>query len=74
VLAVAGLVVVGLGHWRGGVHALAVALAVAGVARGVLPHRDAGMLEVRSRWFDTGLLIGAAVAVWVLASTIPSAG
>lgn len=72
-LTVAGLVVVALGHWRGGVHAVAVALAVAGVARGLLPHGDAGMLEVRSRWFDTGLLVGAAVAVWVLASTIPDA-
>jgi hypothetical protein len=55
------------------VHVIAVALAVAGVVRGVLPHRDAGMLEVRSRWFDTGLLVAAAVAVWVLASTIPDA-
>jgi hypothetical protein len=73
-LTVVGLVVVALGHWRGGVHAIAVALAVAGVVRGVLPHRDAGMLEVRSRWFDTGLLVVAAVAVWVLASTIPAAG
>ena len=73
-LTVVGLVVVALGHWRGGVHAIAVALAVAAAARGVLPHRDAGMLEVRSRWFDTGLLAGAAVAVWELASTIPSAG
>ena len=72
-LTVLGLVVVGLGRWRGGVHVIALALAVAGVVRGVLPRRDAGMLEVRSRWFDTGLLVAAAVAVWVLASTIPDA-
>lgn len=73
-LTLVGLVVVAFGNWRGGVHAIAVALAVAGVVRAVLPHRDAGMLEVRSRWFDTGLLIGVAVAVWTLASTIPNAG
>jgi hypothetical protein len=72
-LTVLGLVVVALGHWRGGVHVIAAALAVAGAARGVLPRRDACMLEVRSRWFDAGLLVGAAVAVWVLASTIPNA-
>lgn len=71
-LTVLGLVVVALGHWRGGVHAIAVALVVAGIVRGVLPRRDAGMLEVRSRWFDTVLLAAAGVAVWVLASTIPA--
>lgn len=72
-LTVIGLVVVALGHWRGGVHAVAVALVAAGVVRAVLPRRDAGMLEVRNRWFDTVLLVAVGVAVWVLASTIPNA-
>ena len=68
------LVVVGLGHWRGGVHILAGALAGAAALRAVLPRRDTGMLEVRSRWFDVSVLGAVAVALWVLATTIPAQG
>ena len=68
------LVVVGLGHWRGGVHILAGAMVGAALARAVLSKRDAGMLEVRSRWFDVTLLATVGVVMWVLASTIPAQG
>lgn len=68
------LVVVGLGHWRGGVHILAGALAAAAALRAVLPRRDTGMLAVRSRWFDIAVLGAVAVALWVLATTIPVQG
>lgn len=68
------LVVVGLGHWRGGVHMLAGGLVAAATLRGVLPRRDVGMLQVRSRWFDVTLLAVVGIALWVLASTIPTAG
>lgn len=71
---VAALVVVALGHWRGGVHILAGAVLGAAAARAVLPHRDAGMLEVRGRWFDVALLAGVGAAMWALASTIPAQG
>jgi hypothetical protein len=73
VVTVLALVVVGLGHWRGGVHIMAAAMAAAAVMRALLPRRDTGMLEVRSRWFDVSLLGAVAIALWVLASTIPSA-
>ena len=71
---VLGLVVVSLGHWRGGVHILADALLAAAAARALLRRRDSGMLAVRSRWFDVALLTAVGVALWVLASTIPAQG
>lgn len=74
ILAVAlmSLVVVGVGHWRLGVHVLAGCLVVAAGLRFGLPDRDAGMLAVRSRWIDVGLLAGLGVALWFLATTLPS--
>jgi hypothetical protein len=66
-----GLVVTATGHWRGGVHLIAGAMAGAAVLRLVLPSRDAGMLAVRHRALDCALLGAVAVALWVLASTIP---
>lgn len=71
---VAALVIVGLGHWRAGVHVLAGAVIGAAAARAVLPNRDAGMLEVRGRWFDVALLAAVGAAMWVLATTIPAQG
>lgn len=68
------LVVVGLGHWRGGVETLASGLLAAAAMRGLLPRRDLGMLAVRSRWFDVTLLALVGIALWVLASTIPTGG
>jgi len=68
------LVVIGLGHWRGGVQTLGAGLVAAAAVRGLLPRRDVGMLQVRSRWFDVTLLAAAGVALWVLASTIPAGG
>ncbi|WGL51735.1 DUF3017 domain-containing protein [Nocardioides sp. BP30] len=73
-LTVLALVVAGLGHWRGGVHILAVAMVAASVLRAVLRRRDTGMLAVRSRWFDVSLLGAVGIALWVLASTIPAQG
>lgn len=71
---VAGLVIVSTGRWRTGVHWIAGALVAAAVLRAVLPTRDAGMLAVRSRWFDAGLLVGVGVVLWFLATSIPNAG
>ena len=68
---VVALVAIGLGHWRGGVHVLAVVMVAASALRGVLRQRDSGMLAVRSRWFDVAILAVAGVALWVLASTVP---
>lgn len=68
------LVVVALGHWRGGVHILAGALIGAAVPRALLRERDAGMLGVRGRWFDVALLVSVGAAMWFLATTIPAQG
>jgi hypothetical protein len=39
-------------HWRRGVGIIALATFVAGALRLVLPTQHAGMLAVRTRWFD----------------------
>lgn len=69
-----GLVVVGVGHWRGGVHILSGAIVAAAIPRAVLRQRDAGMLAVRGRWFDVIMLVAVGAAMWFLASTIPDQG
>ncbi|MFT4288829.1 DUF3017 domain-containing protein [Nocardioides sp.] len=68
----AALVVVAAGHWRTGVHILAVALIVAALLRLILRQRDAGMLAVRGRFLDAGLLLVVGGALYVLATTIPN--
>ncbi len=69
-------VALGLGltltDWRLGIKVVAGALSGAALARLVLPRRDAGMLAVRHRVTDVVLLVGVAVALWVLADTIPN--
>ncbi|MCA1983489.1 DUF3017 domain-containing protein [Nocardioides nematodiphilus] len=70
----AALLVVALGHWRGGVHILAGSLVAAAIPRALLKERDAGMLGVRGRWFDVALLVSVGAAMWFLATTIPAQG
>jgi len=70
---VAALLIVSLGPWRVGVHWLAGALIVAALLRAMLRSRDAGMLAVRGRWFDIGLLAVAGVALWLLGTSVPDA-
>lgn len=71
-LAIAGVVTAALGHWQTGVRMLAIGLVTAGALRLVLPARDAGMLAVRHRFFDAGLLAAVGVALWLLLRSIPS--
>ena len=59
------------GDWRTGVRILAGALGFGGVLRLVMPAKDAGMLAVRNRYLDATLLIGAAIALALLAASIP---
>ncbi len=61
-----------LSDWRLGVKVVAGALAGAATGRLVLPRRDAGMLAVRHRLVDVGLLVGVAAALWLLSETIPN--
>ncbi|UDY25333.1 DUF3017 domain-containing protein [Nocardioides sp. Kera G14] len=71
-LAIAGIVVAAFGHWEMGVQMLAAGLVAAAVLRLVLPSRDAGMLAVRHRFVDAGLLAAVGVALWLLVRSIPS--
>lgn len=71
VVAAVGLGIVVLGPWRTGVRTFASVLLVAAGVRLLLPARDAGMLAVRSKPVDAGLLVAVGVALLVLASSIP---
>jgi hypothetical protein len=73
ILAVAGTALfITYGHdWRLGIQILGGSLLAAALIRLVLANRDAGMLAVRNRFVDVTLLTGAAVALIVLATTIP---
>jgi hypothetical protein len=66
-----GIAIVWSGDWRLGIRCLAAGLSAAALLRLVLPARDAGMLAVRSRWFDGILLGGLGAALFFLAQTIP---
>ena len=57
--------------WRLGVRVVAGALLAAAVLRLVLPDRDAGMLAVRHRLIDVGLLAVVGGALFFLAGIIP---
>jgi hypothetical protein len=67
-----GLAVAALGDetWRIGCVVIGASLCVGAVERIVLPRRDAGLLQVRSQFFDVAVLLltGLAIiglAVWV---------
>lgn len=59
------------GHWRKGAFAAGCAVVLAGLLRAVLPSRVAGLLAVRSRWFDTALLLLCGAAMVVLTLVVP---
>lgn len=67
-----GLGIVAAGAWRNGVRLLAAALIVAAALRVFLPEPQAGMLAVRHRFLDAGILAAAGAAIVFLASSIPN--
>lgn len=67
----AGLVIAGVGEWRVGLRVVAGGLGAAALLRLVLPERDAGMLAVRHRFLDVGILVGVGIALVLLAGSIP---
>ncbi len=69
---IVGLGIVASGAWRNGVRLIAAALLAAATLRVVLPEPQAGMLAVRNRWFDAGLMAGLGAAILFLASSIPN--
>ncbi len=70
--ALAGLVLVEAGSWRSGVRLLGGALLGAALVRGLLSAANAGMLAVRHRALDVGLLSVLGLALLILASSIPN--
>jgi hypothetical protein len=69
---VAGLVIAILGQWRLGCLVIGGSLAVGAIERIVLPSRDVGLLQVRSRAFDAGMLIVLAISILVLTVLVPT--
>lgn len=67
----AGLAVVGSGHFRRGTVVLSFGIALALFLRLLLPSRDAGMLRVRSKRIDVAVLAVLAVGVGVLSLWVP---
>lgn len=70
-ITIAGLCLVAFGPWRKGVAVIGAALLFAAGARAVLREREAGMLGVRSRWFDTAALVAVGATLITLANVIP---
>ena len=68
----AGLVLVVLGHWRAGSYVIGLALLLAAGLRLSLPADVAGLLVVRSRGLDGGLLLALGFGVLLLADSVPS--
>jgi hypothetical protein len=67
-----GLGIVAHGNWRLGVKWIAASLVVAALVRLALPAREAGMLAVRRRAIDVGLLATVGVGLWFLSVSIPN--
>ena len=70
---VAGLVIALLGEstWRLGCLVIGGSLVLGAVERIALPSREAGLLQVRSKAFDAGMLIVLGVMIVVLAIAVP---
>ena len=66
-----GLLAVAVWSWRSGVVVIGAGLLVASVMRVVLPEKEAGMLGVRSRWFDVVAMLLVGGVLITLALTIP---
>jgi asparagine N-glycosylation enzyme membrane subunit Stt3 len=70
-MAVAGLAMTAAGAWRTGVSWMGAGLLVGSASRLVLPERRAGMLRVRRKFADVGMLTLAGIALLVLAVVVP---
>lgn len=71
VTAVTGLATVAFGPWRRGVALIGFALIFAASMRLVTSEDEAGMLRVRSRWFDVTVLAAMGVTLVTLSANIP---
>ena len=71
-VAATGLVVLTFYNWRNGVLVFSGAVLLAGILRVSLSDTAAGLLHVRSRTFDTALLLGVGLAIGTLALIVPN--
>lgn len=71
-VAAAGLVLVATDRWREGTAVLGVAMLLGAGLRLLLPSRRAGSLVVRSRPFDTALLLFLGLGLIALSISIPT--
>jgi hypothetical protein len=71
VTALVGLGIVAFGPWRRGIALIGFALVFAAGMRLVTKEGEAGMLRVRSRWFDVTVLAGVGASLVALATNIP---
>ena len=71
-VALTGLVVLWFYDWRNGVLVFAGAVGLAAVLRATLSDTAAGLLQIRSRMFDTAFLFLTAAAIAVLAIIVPN--
>ena len=71
VTTVVGLAMVAFGPWRRGVALLGFSLIFAASMRLVTKEDEAGMLRVRSRWFDVTVLAGVGASLVALSASIP---
>lgn len=70
-LLVAGLVLVGVGHWRSGATVMGGAFGLAFLLRMILPDARAGMLRVRRRLVDLATLAMCSGVMLAMAVLIP---
>lgn len=66
-----GLGLVAFGPWRRGVALIGFSLVFAAGMRLVTKEDEAGMLRVRSRWFDVTVLAAVGASLVALATNIP---
>ena len=71
VTTVVGLGQLAFGPWGRGVALVGFALLFAAAMRLVTKESEAGMLRVRSRWFDVTVLTGVGLSLLALAANIP---
>lgn len=67
-----GLTVVALGEWRLGCVVVGASLGIGATERMLLPRNETGLLQVRSRAFDTAIMALAGAAIIALAILVPN--
>ncbi len=71
VVAGLGIALVWNSGWRLGCLVIGGSLGLGAIERLALPSRDAGLLQVRSKAFDAGMLALLSVSIIVLAAVVP---